>query len=460
MSRVLRPSALVRHVAALVAALALLAPSAVPIRAASDTFGMPTATVEFGTAITFLADYASSGNIERAELRLLFPGAIGRYLIPLPTPSTRSGVLRYMLDTTGGGNIRPNTLVQASFAITTADGTEVSDEVSVRYLDTTHAWRTAKGGVVTVHWYLGSDSFGQHAAAVAAKAMLDLGKLYGVAEDAPIEFYLYGDSASFRKAMGTSTTESVGGTINSASRTAYGLVTSADIAGDYVATMVPHELDHIVFDDAVSNPFGSPPFWMNEGLAVYFSEGYGSGDRALLASAIDARDVMPLRAYASSFPRDAGQFRLAYAEAVSAIDFLVRSYGRTALLKLVLAYKSGLTDDEAFDQALGTDLAGFQTAWLKGIGAATPEQYGPQPAPAGPVPPDWNQTPPDGSGASASPAPSGATSSAAPTPRPSSGPADGGNGQGTETSLILFAVVVVAGAVLGGLVLAGRRARA
>ena len=453
--------AIVRTGASVAAALMLLAPGVVPVRAASVTFGTPTATVEFGAAINFLADYASSATIERAELRLLFPGAMGPYIIPLPAPSTRAGILRYTLDTTGSGAIQPNTLLKATFAITTADGTDVSDPVSVRYLDTTHAWRTAKGGVVTVHWYFGSDAFGQHAAAVAAKAMPELVKLYGVPEDAPIDFYLYGDDASFRKAMGGATTENVGGTINGASRTAYGLATADAIASDYVASMVPHELDHIVFEDAVSNPFSFPPFWMNEGLAVYFSEGYGSGDRGLLASAIDAGDVLPLQAYATSFPREASQFRLAYAEAVSAVDFLVRSHGPVALVKLVLAYKGGLTDDEAFDQALGTDLAGFQAAWLKDIGAPTPQQYGPQPAPAGPVPPGWDQTPPDGSGgATAAPGSSGATASARPTTQASASPADGPNNQSVDTGLILVAVAIVAGAMLAGLVIASRRARA
>jgi hypothetical protein len=170
---------------------------------------------------------------------------------------------------------------------------------------------------------------------------------------------------------------------------------------------------------------------------------------------------MPLSAYESSFPRKADQFGLAYAEAVSAVDHLVKTYGGPALVKLVLAYKTGLTDDEAFDQALGVDLAGFQGGWLKAIGAATPEQYGPQPAPSGPVPPGWDQTPPDGSSGSPAPAASGAVPTPGrPTPQPTVQPVDGPGGQGSDTGLILFAVVVVAGILLAGLVIAGRRAGA
>ena len=37
--------------------------------------------------------------------------------------------------------------------------------------------------------------------------------------------------------------------------------------------VVPHELTHLVFDTAVTNPYHFPPRWLNEGLAVYLSEG-------------------------------------------------------------------------------------------------------------------------------------------------------------------------------------------
>ena len=34
-----------------------------------------------------------------------------------------------------------------------------------------------------------------------------------------------------------------------------------------------------MFDTAVENPYHFPPRWLNEGLAVYLSEGYELGDR-------------------------------------------------------------------------------------------------------------------------------------------------------------------------------------
>ena len=110
-----------------------------------------------------------------------------------------------------------------------------------------------------------------------------------------------------------------------------------------------------------------------------------------MEEAVRSKDLVPLDALAGRFPSDLNRGFLAYGEGDSAIDYLVRTHGRDALVALVQAYKDGLTDDEAFTRALGVDLAAFQTGWLKELGADQPEQYGPQPGPAGPLPPGWSR---------------------------------------------------------------------
>ncbi len=449
----------VKALGALAVALLFLMPAATPVWGADSPFEAPDATAKYLTSVTFSVRYASPAPVERAELRIRYPGAMGPWITPLPTPTSQSGTLRYTLDLTGGAHIAPNTLLTATFGITTAADTFTSLPVTVRYGDTSHTWKSVTGSIVTVYWYSGSESFGQHALDIAEKAIKDTSALLGVTEKDPIDFYIYGDETSFREALGPGTRENVGGQAHADIRTLFALITPADIGASWVSTVVPHELTHLVFDTAIDNPYRFPPRWLNEGLAVYLSEGYGTFDRGLVSDAVSNDTLLPLIALSGQFPTDAQKTYLAYAESVSAVDYLVRTQGKPKLFKLVLAYKAGLTDDEAFSQALGTDLLGFQTGWLKALGAATPQQYGPKPAPAGPVPPGWDQTPPDGS--SGSPAPSGATPSGpAATPQPTSVPVDGPSAQSADTGLILLAVVLVAGAMLVGLVLASRRARA
>jgi hypothetical protein len=213
-----------------------------------------------------------------------------------------------------------------------------------------------------------------------------------------------------------------------------------------------------VFDTAVTNPYRFPPRWLNEGLAVYLSEGYGSRDRNQVADAVARRDLLPLLALSGQFPTEPDKTSLAYAEAVSAVDHLVRRHGQDALITLVLAYRDGLTDDEAFTAAIGEDLATFQAGWLEELGAAAPEQFGPQPAPPGPLPDGWSGPAPT-SAPEGSPGPRGTVQPGAPAP-PTGAPDDSDPDAGVDGSspvLIAGGLALVVIAVVVGLVIARRR---
>ncbi len=105
---------------------------------------------------------------------------------------------------------------------------------------------------------------------------------------------------------------------------------------------------------------------------------------------------------------------------------MIRTYGSDALVSLVKSYAGGRTDDEAFTAALGLDMTAFSTAWFKSVNATPKTKFGPQPAPAGPVPSAWSGAAPGGATGSAAPgapAAPGATASASPgsTPAADSG---------------------------------------
>ena len=135
-----------------------------------------------------------------------------------------------------------------------------------------------------------------------------------------------------------------------------------------------------MFDTAVHNPYHFPPRWLNEGLAVYQSEGYPVDDRSAVTQAARQSTLIPLTGLVGQFPTSEERFRLAYGESVSAVDFFVRTYGQDALVKLISSYADGRTDDEAFSAAIGVDVAG-----VRGRVAGRPEggDAGPPGATAG-----------------------------------------------------------------------------
>lgn len=477
MNRLLRRRG-ARGLLALVTAAALLAPAAT-VNAASFTFSDPKISSTFNKGIDFSIRLSASEAPARAEIQISLPGATGPFVVDLGDPSCAgvsagpcwqpaagAATLHYTLDTSADGHIMPNTPLQASWVVYPQGGGDPvrSDATSYRYADETQSWRTLRDGIVTVHWTQGPDSFAQRAAGVAAKAITTDAALLGISETQPVDFFIYADDASFRAALGPGTRENVGGEAITEIRTLFAELTPNILNDPWVSIVITHELTHQVIDDATRNPYRSLPRWLNEGVAVYQSEGDGSGYQGMVHDAVASGDLLPLTALGWQFPTDPQKTSLGYAESVSAVDYLIRTYGKPALVKLVLAYKNGPTDDEALTAAIGKSLAEFQAAWYQSIGATAPSQFGPRPAPSGPLPPGWSASQASGAPSSPASAMPSATDGTTAGPSPAASAAGGATGSGQNGSagddlpLVLVALMLLAGTVLVGIVVAGRRA--
>lgn len=464
MGAVIRP---IRRLALAGAAAALtLAALGVPMVAAADvTFGAASASSDFGKDLTFSQPIeVGSSTVTRTELLLLFPGALGPALLDVPVKSTLdSGAheLQFVWDPTTDGHIVPNTMITATWRLTSADGTVVEGPpLRYRYRDDRFPWKTDEGTLVRLHWYDGDTSFANQALSIAEAGVRQAEQVLGVTENEPIDFFVYADKTAFYDALGPGTPENVGGEAHADIRTMFALITPSMVNDAWLKDVLPHELTHLVFNSAVDNPYHAPPKWLNEGLAVYLSVGYTSSYRALVAGAAADGSLAPLSSLSLGFP-GGDRFFLAYGEGVSAIDYLVRTYGNSALVKLIRSYAQGLTDDEAFKATLGVDVAGFDAGWRADLGAKPMASLGPRPAPAGPLPSDWSG--PGPGTASAAPAlESGAPTPGSFVPDISASPAPSGGGTADAGTVImgvlavLVGVVVVAAAVYAW----GRRSRA
>lgn len=440
---------------AVLLALAVVAPA----DAASPTFERPTAVSTFDEAIVFTQAFASPFALARAEILLEYPDSLGAYVLEVAgATAAGSRELVHRLVLADDGHVVPNTLITARWRLVPADRSvepTVGPPVTVRYADTRFAWRTLEGGTVRLHWYQGSDAFGRRALAIGEKAVRDAADFLGVTESKPIDFFVYADEGAFYDALGPGTRENVGGEAHSDIRTMFALIGPNDVTDPWVGIVIPHELTHLVFDTAVRNPYHFPPRWLNEGVATYLSEGFSASNRASVEAAADGGRLMPLQALGGQFPTTYERFALAYAESVSAVDYLVREKGTEALVGLIRSYSDGVTDDEAFTAAVGMDLAGFEEGWLADLGADPPTRHGPLPAPAGPLPPGWESgaTAPPGGG---SPAPNTSPGASA---GPGPGDPTGDNGSPFRDGWVLL-VAALGGFLVGGGIAYLRRRRA
>ncbi|HSL75586.1 MAG TPA: peptidase MA family metallohydrolase [Candidatus Limnocylindrales bacterium] len=387
--RVSRRAVRVTAVAALVFGSSGLLAS--PARAASVDFGRPTIEGSFDSGVVANQPVTLDGDVDRIEVLVTLADSPGPLVSEIAPPSTSGATtLTHRL---GGpdAHILPNTPVRGRWRITVDGTVRIGPEVRTVIADERFDWKTIEGDVVRVHWYDGDRAFGERALRIGEREVEETAKLFGVTESEPVDFFIYADRDAFYDALGPGTRENVGGQANAEIRTLFADIAPSAIDDPWVENVVPHELIHLVFDTAVQNPYHFPPRWLNEGLAVYLSVGLDAGDRAAVENAAGSGDLIPLDGLVAQFPTGAG-FGLAYSESVSAVDFLVRKHGQDTLVSLVTSYAEGKTDDEAFEGAIGMDLAAFNDAWLADIGAKDPVKYGPQPAAPGPRPSDWGAT--------------------------------------------------------------------
>ena len=412
--------------------------------AADPAFGTPDATSTFLTGITFEQPVSGLQAGSEVEVVIETEGSDAPLVVLVEAPARTSQTLTYELDFRSGGAV-PSTRFTAHWRLTLPSGEVVlSPPVTVTYDDDRFTWRTLEGNVVRMHWYAGTAAFGREALRIAEAGVADAAALLGVDEREPIDFYVYADVGPFRDVLGPASRENVGGVAYAGVRVLLAQIDPASIGASWIRSVIPHELTHVVFDSAVSNPYHFPPKWLNEGLAVYQSEGYGSKYRNDVGAAVDGGTLMPLDAISGQFPTSLARFSLAYGESVSAVDFLVRTYGRDELVQLIRSYARGVSDDEAFRAALGVDVAGFQAAWLADLGAVEPAAFGPQAAPPGPLPSDWQGPAPTPGVPIASPA-----VSTAPSPLPTA-PPDGDRGGDNNTAALVAAGLLFAALAIGG----------
>jgi hypothetical protein len=393
----------------LIGLLAVAAPSIAAAAQIAVTFDPPTATSTLNVSLDFAEAIHTPTAPARVELLSRLPSDTITQ-VQLAT-LTSAGGDTFNATVSLPGHITPNTTFNYRFRVVAVNGfTTLGPDASVTVTDDRFPWKTLQGRIVRLHWYDGSDAFATRALDIGDKAIDQASALLGVKETQPVDFFIYDAEAPFRDALGPGTRENVGGEAIAEIRTLFGLIGPSDIDSSWVDTLVTHELTHLVFNTAVQNPYHEPPRWLNEGLAVFLSQGYGNADKAMVANAAASGDLMPLDAIAAAFPTTRDRFTLAYAESVSAVDDIVQTYGKPALVSLIRSYASGVTDEEAFKAAIGKGVAAFSDEWLASAGATAPEPFGPASPPPGPVPPDWAGAPAasGGPGAGAAPGSSGA----------------------------------------------------
>ncbi len=122
-----------------------------------------------------------------------------------------------------------------------------------------------------------------------------------------------------------------------------------------------HEWAHLALEYALGPV--SVPRWFNEGFAMYQSGEWSFERTRTLASGVVSNRLFSLEALTDAFPEKVADIRLAYAQSIDLIGFLLEKKGRARFGRLIDLLAGGLGFLAALEEAYDTSLASLEDEW-------------------------------------------------------------------------------------------------
>ena len=185
-----------------------------------------------------------------------------------------------------------------------------------------------------------------------------------VAPQVPITIYVYPDLKSLQEGLSASSQAWISGHASPE----LGVVLVSSSAGSDstldLERQIPHELMHILQYQVTGSEYRKAPAWLLEGLATY-AETYPNPEwDRLLTDAANNGNLLPFNMICQSFPVQAEQASIAYAQSLSMIKYLQQNYGSMIFEKLLTLSKTGLSCDQLVLKTTNLNLKKLTSNWL------------------------------------------------------------------------------------------------
>ncbi len=286
-------------------------------------------------------------------------------------------------DTTGSHFYPPGTQVDYFWQFWDSAGNELTDTTQKFFtIDTRFSWQHLTQGMLQVNWYSGTQDFGYAVLNKASQSVQNIRANLGGGLLHPINLWVYANDQDFHSSLAPGSYEWVGGEalpmLNEASIVVYNTM------DDTLRRDMPHELTHLIFHQLTANGLPAPT-WFDEGLAVYNQEFREGELSARLNKALASQSLLRLNSIFESFPANADQAYLAYAESWNLLDYMYKTFGQPRMAHLIkLMGDSQTVFDQDLQQALGVDELHLENQWRIYLGQPailTPDQVTPTPLP-------------------------------------------------------------------------------
>jgi hypothetical protein len=323
------------------------------------------AAYRYGEQVTFSAQIKSSTPIQQASI--VITDEANGLTQTQPLVIAQDGRAEYRLDVKQNV-LRPFSTVKWMYQFALADGTTFqSTTYFIRYEDNRFDWQALESGALKVHWYKGDASFGQAALDEAQAGIQSISALIALDLSQPIDIFIYANSDDLRGTLVLGGADWVAGHADPALGVVMVVVAPGSGQSISMEQRIPHELMHVMMYRSVGAGYNNLPVWLREGTAT-LAEVYPNADYDRVLTEAGAQDkLIPLKDLCASFPVDAGQAFLAYAESRSFTNYLHDSYGSSGLSNLATSYADGVDCEHGTERAFGVSLPNLEQRWHSSV---------------------------------------------------------------------------------------------
>ena len=130
-----------------------------------------------------------------------------------------------------------------------------------------------------------------------------------------------------------------------------------------LSRVLKHEIVHVILGLSVGDNLRNIPVWFNEGLAMYFSEGWSISRHWLILGNVITKSIIPLESLSKRFPKSSPRAQLAYAESHNAVSMMVGEYGWENIHNIIREIAKRRSFPQAFFSVTGVKLNDFESKW-------------------------------------------------------------------------------------------------
>jgi Peptidase MA superfamily len=314
----------------------------------------------FGEQAIFQAKIHSKIPIQQTFLFLLPEGQSTR-IVNITLDNQGQTNLPYDLKS---NPLRPYARVAYWYRVTTADGSVFeSQKYSFDYIDNRFKWQNLDDNNFQINWYSRDLSFGQDALNQAEAGLLSAEKYITVAPSSAIKIYIYNSASDLQSALQIGQQSWVAGETSPDLRVVLISIPTGPDQNLEMERQIPHEITHVLQYQVAGPAYQQLPTWLVEGTAS-IAELYPDPDyQVALNKASAAGTLLPIETLCASFPRDASNAYLAYAESASFVRMIHENYGSSGIQSLMKKYQDGMGCNEGATAALGSSLQQLQLVW-------------------------------------------------------------------------------------------------